>query len=83
MLQNQIQTIKGKLLEMFFEQYRNMNTDENGIDYDTFYDEITSTVNEVRGIHSLNDLERFLESYGMNDADNGMSFLNLVKEAYK
>ena len=83
MLQNQIQKIKGQLLEMMFEQYRDMNTDENGIDYDNFYDEIQSTINEIRGIHSLNDLERFCEEYGMNDMDNSMSFPNLVKEAYK
>lgn len=83
MLQNQIQKIKGQLLEMMFEQYRDMNTNELGIDYETFYDEIQSTLNEIRGIHSLNELERFCEEYGLNDMDNGMSFPNLVKEAYK
>lgn len=83
MLQNQIQKIKGQLLEMMFEQYRDMNTNELGIDYETFYDEIQSTLNEIRGIHSLNELERFCEEYGMNDMDNAMSFPNLVKEAYK
>ena len=80
MLQNQIQKIKGQLLEMMFEQYRDMNTNELGIDYETFYDEIQSTLNEIRGIHSLNELERFCEEYGMNDMDNAMSFPNLVKE---
>ena len=83
MLQNQIQKIKGQLLEMMFAQYRDMNTNELGIDYETFYDEIQSTLNEIRGIHSLNELERFCEEYGMNDMDNAMSFPNLVKEAYK
>lgn len=83
MLQNQIQKIKGQLLEMMFEQYRDMNTNELGIDYETFYDEIQSTLNEIRGIHSLNELERFCEEYGLNDMDNVMSFPNLVKEAYK
>ena len=83
MLQNQIARIKGQLLEMMFEQYRDMNTSEDGIDYETFYDEIQSTLNEIRGIHSLNELERFCEEYGMNDMDNAMSFPNLVKEAYK
>jgi len=83
MLQNQIQKIKGQLLEMMFEQYRDMNTSEDGIDYESFYDEIQSTLNEIRGIHSLNELERFCEEYGMNDMDNAMSFPNLVKEAYK
>lgn len=83
MLQNQITRVKGQLLEMMFEQYRDMNTDENGIDYESFYDEIQSTLNEIRGIHSLNELERFCEEYGMNDVDNGMSFPNLVKKAYE
>lgn len=83
MLQNQIARIKGQLLEMMFEQYRDMNTSEDGIDYETFYDEIQSTLNEIRSIHSLNELERFCEEYGMNDMDNAMSFPNLVKEAYK
>lgn len=83
MLQNQIARIKGQLLEMMFEQYRDMNTSEDGIDYESFYDEIQSTLNEIRGIHSLNELERFCEEYGMNDMDNAMSFPNLVKEAYK
>ena len=83
MLQNHLGEIKGRLLEMMFEQYRDMNTDEKGIDYETFYDEIQSTLNEIRSIHSLNELERFCEEYGLNDMDNVMSFPNLVKEAYK
>ena len=83
MLQNKLIEIKGKLLEMMFEQYRDMNTDEKGIDYETFYDEIQSTLNEIRGIHSLNELERFCEEYGLNDMDNVMSFPNLVKQAYE
>ena len=45
---------------MMFEQYRDMNTGEKGIDYETFYDELQSTLNEIRGIASLNDLEKFL-----------------------
>ena len=83
MLQNHLGEIKGRLLEMMFEQYRDMNTSEDGIDYESFYDEIQSTLNEIRSIHSLNELERFCEEYGMNDMDNAMSFPNLVKEAYK
>ena len=83
MLQNQITRIKGQLLEMMFEQYRDMNTSEDGIDYESFYDEIQSTLNEIRGIHSLNELERFCEEWGMNDIDNPMSFPNLVKQAYE
>ena len=83
MLQNRLTHIKGQLLEMMFEQYRDMNTDESGIDYKEFYLEIQSAIKNIQEIISLNELERFCEEYGLNDIDNGMSFPNLVKEAYK
>ena len=89
MLQNKLTAIKGRLLEMMFHQYLDMNTYEKKeegvteIDYDNFYDEIQSTLNEIRGIHNLNDLELFCEGYGLNDMDNEMSFPNLVKEVYR
>ena len=83
MLQNKLIEIKGQLLEMMFAQYLDMNTSESGIDYETFYDEVQSPINEIRGIHNLTDLERFCEEWGMNDIDNPMSFPNLVKQAYE
>ena len=83
MLQNQLLAVKGRLLEMMFEQYRDMNTSESGIDYQEFYLEFKSTLKDIQNIDTLNDLEIFCEEYGMNDMDNGMSFPNLVKEAYK
>ena len=83
MLQNKLIEIKGKLLEMMFEQYRDMNTDEKGIDYETFYEEFQGPLNDIKRIHNLDSLEVFLEEYGMNDVDNGMSFPNLVKKAYE
>ena len=87
MLQNKLTAIKGRLLEMMFHQYIDMNTDVQGrssiIDYHNFYDEIQSTLNEIRDIHNLNDLELFCEGYGLNDMDNEMSFPNLVKEVYR
>lgn len=82
MLQNKVIEIKGRLLEMMFEQYRDMNTTVEGIDYASFYEEIIPTIGEIRAISNLDHLERFCESYGLNDMDNGMSFPNLVKEAY-
>jgi hypothetical protein len=83
MLQNKLTTVKGQLLEMMFQQYINMNTDEKGIDYENFYEEIQSTLNEIRNIKDLSGLEIFCEEFGLNDIDNEMSFPNLVKEAYK
>jgi len=84
MLQNKLTEIKGRLLEMMFEMYRDMNTDEKGIDYETFYDEVQSPINEIRGIHNLNELETFCEGYGLNDEiTNPMSFPALVKQAYE
>jgi hypothetical protein len=84
MLQNKLQEIKGRLLEMVFEMYRDMNTDKEGIDYETFFDEVQSPLNEVRGIQNLNHLEVFCESYGFNDEiTNPMSFPALVKQAYE
>ena len=83
MLQNKLEKIKGQLLEMMFEQYRDMNTSEKGIDYETFYDEVQSPINDIRRIVNLTDLERFCEEWGMNDIDNPMSFPNLVKQAYE
>ena len=84
MLQNKLTEIKGRLLEMMFEMYKDMNTDKDGTDYEEFYNEIQSSLNEIRGIHSLNELERFCESYGFNDEiTNPFSFPTLVKQAYE
>ena len=84
MLRNKLLEIKGRLLEMMFEQYRDMNTDSvTGVDYETLYDEFQGPLNDIRRITSIDSLEVFLEEYGMNDMDNGMSFPNLVAEAYK
>jgi|LakMenE01Jun11ns_1017448.scaffolds.fasta_scaffold9594317_2 hypothetical protein len=87
MLQNKLQSVKGQLLEMMFHQYLDMNTDVQGkksiVDYESFYEEIQSTLNEIKGIKDLSGLEKFCEEYGLNDIDNEMSFPNLVKKAYE
>lgn len=84
MLQNKLTEIKGRLIEMMFEMYRDMNSGEKGVDYETFYDEIQAPLAEIRSIHNLNDLERFCESWGLNDEiTTPMSFPALVLEAYK
>jgi hypothetical protein len=83
MLQNQFTRTKGKLLEMFIEMYKDMNTDERAIDYDEFYEELIPVVNQIQKLSNLNDLEAFCEEYGLNDMDNYMSFPNLVKQAYE
>lgn len=83
MLQNKLQSVKGQLLEMMFQQCINMNTEKEGINYENFYEEIQSTINEIRGIKDLSDLEKFCEEYGLNDMDNEMSFPRLVEKAYK
>ena len=84
MLQNKLTEIKGRLIEMMFEMYRDMNTDEKGIDYETFYDEVQSPLSEIRGIQNLNQLEVFCEGWGFNDEiTNPMSFPALVKQAYE
>ena len=87
MLQNKLAAVKGQLLEMMFHQYLDMNTDVQGnksiVDYSNFFEEIQSTINEIRGIKDLSDLEIFCEEFGLNDIDNQMSFPNLVKEAYE
>ena len=84
MLQNKLQSVKGQLLEMMFQQHINMNTEApSEINYENFYDEVQSTINEIRGIKDLSGLEKFCEEYGLNDMDNEMSFPNLVKQAYE
>ena len=87
MLQNKLAAVKGQLLEMMFHQYLDMNTDVQGnksiVDYSNFFEEIQSTINEIRNIKDLSDLEIFCEEFGLNDIDNQMSFPNLVKEAYE
>ena len=83
MLQNKLQEIKGRLIEMMFEMYRDMNTDEKGVDYETLYEELTPVLIAIKNINTIGNLEEFLEEYGMNDMDNAMSFPNLVKEYYK
>ena len=57
MLQNKLAAVKGQLLEMMFHQYLDMNTDVQGnksiVDYSNFFEEIQSTINEIRGIKDL------------------------------
>jgi len=83
MLQNKLTEIKGRLLEMMFHQYLDMNTEREGIDYENFFQEIQSTINYIRNIKDLSGLELFCEEFGLNDIDNEMSFLSLVKKAYE
>lgn len=82
MIQQRLTHIKGQLLEMMFEQYRDMNSFDGVVDYDAFYQDFLSPLNEIRAINSLDALEVFCESWGMNDMDNEMSFPNLVKQSY-
>jgi hypothetical protein len=83
MLQNKLTEIKGRLLEMMFEMYRDMNSDETGINYEEFYLEFQSAIKDIQNITSLNLLEEYCEQYGLNDLDNPMSFPSLVKQAYE
>jgi hypothetical protein len=83
MLQNKLVEIKGRLLEMMFRQYLDMNTEREGIDYENFFQEIQSTINSIRNIKDLSGLELFCEEFGLNDIDNQMSFPSLVKQAYE
>ena len=84
MLQNQLTKIKGQLLEMMFEMYRDMNTDENGVDYETFYEEVQPALVGIKSIQTIGNLEEFCEEWGLNDeVTNPMSFPALVKAAYE
>lgn len=84
MLQNKLTEIKGRLLEMMFELYRDMNTDRDRTDYEEFYNEIQSSLAKIRSITDLNQLEVFCEVFGFNDdPTNPMSFPALVKQAYE
>ena len=84
MLQNKLLEIKGRLIEMMFEMYRDMNTDETGTDYQEFYLEIKSHLKDIQNIDTLNDLEVYCEGMGFNDEITGpFSFPTLVKLAYE
>ena len=84
MLQNKLQEVKGRLLEMMFEMYRDMNTHEKGVDYETLYEEVTPVLIAIKNINTIGNLEEFCEEWGMNDEiTNPMSFPSLVNEAYK
>ena len=63
MLQNHLTYVKGELLFMLVEQYRDMNSLPDGYDYESFYEEIQNAINEIRGIGNLSALERFCEEY--------------------
>jgi hypothetical protein len=82
MLQNQLEEIKGRLLDYVFVMYKDMNTDERGVDYKEFYLESKMAIKEIGNIDTLNDLEKFCEDYGFNDIQGELAFPNLVKEAY-
>jgi hypothetical protein len=82
MLQNQLTEIKGKLLDYVFVMYKDMNTDKGGVSYGDFYNEIQTSINEIRAITNLSLLEEFCESYGLNDIGGELAFPYLVKQAY-
>jgi hypothetical protein len=82
MLQSNLLAVKGKLLEYIFIMYKDMNTDERGVDYKEFYLESKMAIKEIGNIDTLNDLEKFCEDYGFNDVQGELAFPNLVKEAY-
>ena len=82
MLQSSLLAVKGKLLEYIFIMYKDMNTDERGVDYQDFYLESKTAIKEIQSIDTLNDLERFCEDYGFNDLGGELSFPHLVAEAY-
>ena len=84
MLQNKLLEIKGRLIEMTFEMYRDMNTDETGVDYQEFYLQFKYHLKDIQNIDTLNDLEVFCESMGFNDEiTNPFSFPAFVKLAYE
>ena len=84
MLQNKLLEIKGRLIEMTFEMYRDMNTDETGTDYQEFYLEFKTHLKDIQNIDNLNDLEVFCEGMGFNDEiTNPFSFPTFVKMAYE
>ena len=84
MLQNKLLEIKGRLIEMTFEMFRDMNTDETGTDYQEFYLEFKTHLKDIQNIDTLNDLEVFCESMGFNDEiTNPFSFPAFVKMAYE
>ena len=82
MLQDQLAEIKGRLLDYVFIMYKDMNTDENGVEWKEFYNEIQTSINEIRAINDLSLLEKFCEDYGFNDLEGELAFPNLVKAAY-
>ena len=82
MLQSNLLAVKGKLLEYAFIIYKDMNSDEKGVDYQEFYLEFKTAVKDIGNIDTLNDLEKFCEDYGFNDIEGELAFPNLVKEAY-
>ena len=82
MLQTNLLAVKGKLLEYTFIMYKEMNTDETGVEWKEFYNEIQTSINEIRAINDLSLLEKFCEDYGFNDLEGELAFPNLVKAAY-
>lgn len=90
MLKNSLTEIKGRLLHHFFEIHSGMNTwqDEDGkakINYEEFYEESKLCIEEITGINSVSDLDRFCEEWGLNemDTDFELSFYNLANEYLK
>lgn len=86
MLKNHLPAIKGELMHYFFETYSSMNTDQladgkTKTNYDDFYDESENCFKELMSISSISDLDRFCESWGLNEMDSQfeLTFYNLAK----
>lgn len=76
--------IKGKLAAAHFQRTLDMHTDNAGVSYEEYYEDMRMVMYDISKIHDLNSLGKFCEDYGMRDGIfPGLSFPEIVAKYWK
>ena len=72
MLQLHLKQIKAELIKHFTERLGDMYSLQG--EWEEYYDDVTKVVGEITRIQSLNDLDAFCESWGLNEIEDEFAF---------
>ena len=76
--------IKGELAAALVQRALDMNTDNAGVYYESYYEDMRAIVYDISKIQDLNTLAKFCDEYGMRDGIfPGLSFPEIVAKYWK
>ena len=76
--------IKGELAEAHTERLKDMHTDKDGVNYESYYEDLRMIVHDISKILDLDSLANFCREYGMDDGIfEGLSFPEIIAKYWK